>query len=179
MKRKLKRCSYALFNSEIWPNINKDATLHPSLAWAEIQSFIKGSSLSLGIINSGSFFCPFLEQENGILSLEHYCKIGKKRASMFRDTRTLIYDLFLKYEKEKKKLFMYDDADAVFHIYSQIQKFGYHGHRVHSFTVDEVQDCSEAMLQLLFTISDNPDGFFFCGDTAQTIEQGTTLVMSD
>jgi hypothetical protein len=72
---------------------------------------------------------------------------------------------------------MYDDADAVFHIYSHIVRAGYHGDRVHSFTVDEVQDCSEAMLQLLFLISNNPDGFFFCGDTAQTIEQGVFLFL--
>jgi superfamily I DNA/RNA helicase len=110
------------------------------------------------------------------LTLEEYSNIGKKRASMLKGDRPAIYELFLKYEKEKKRLFLYDESDAVFHIYSQIVKFGYQGSNIHSFTVDEVQDCSEAMLQLLFLISNNPNGFFFCGDTAQTIEQGMFII---
>jgi hypothetical protein len=51
-----------------------------------------------------------------------------------------VYDLFEKYEKEKRALCAFDMCDVVHHIWTQIQARPYSGTPIHSMVVDETQD---------------------------------------
>lgn len=53
------------------------------------MSYIKGSAEAM-------------DTPNGRLSLEQYLEVGRKRAPNFsKDTRRLVYSVYLKYEREK------------------------------------------------------------------------------
>jgi hypothetical protein len=109
---------------------------------------------------------------------------------MFSGDRSEIYAMFQIYQKVCAGMFgkfkrnlgancvlhtelgMYDKIDVVRHIYQHIKQNGYKGKPVHDVYVDEVQDLTQAELKLFFLICKINGGFFFAGDTAQTIERG-------
>ena len=168
---------YNDFVRKIWPkmakghqaNQNKKYQLkyHPSLVYTEIISYIKGLRQSL-------------DSPNGYLSEEDYLNIGSKLSPMFdANDRKDIYGLFKLYEKEKKALGRIDKLDVVYSIYGNIMREGYNGDAIHMITVDEVQDLTQAELWLFFLICKTPGGFFFAGDTAQTIERGVGFRFCD
>ena len=82
------------FIDSMWPAISKEdrksrkadkIQVNPILIWMEIKSFIKGSSHAL-------------QTTNGYLSLEEYCKLGRKMAPNFANRRKIAYQLFERYE---------------------------------------------------------------------------------
>lgn len=170
--------------ADAWKDFKK--IFDPNLVWTEINSFIKGS---VGAI----------EKKEGFLSESEYFELGAKKAPMFsnstdsRVSRKSIYELFKLYEKIKSSgittpstinqraqhYTYYDMMDLVKHLYEHIKTHGYTGDYFHNVFVDEVQDLNEASLQLFFLICKNPKGFFMCGDTAQTIERGSSFRFCD
>ena len=136
---------------------------HPSLVWTEIQSYIKGSVESL--------LSP-----NGYLTLDQYLHLGRNRSLISIPQREAIYKFFLLYEKKKTG---YDMQDLVYHIYSRIKHEGYRGVLMRNVFVDEVQDFTQAALQLIMEVCPYQSGFFLTGDTCQTIARGVGFRFSE
>ncbi|KAJ4463101.1 putative lupus brain antigen [Paratrimastix pyriformis] len=159
---------YPYFAAHMYPKMHEGA-LEPfpaALVWTEIQTHIKGSAEAF-------------ETKAGCLSRDQYLAVGAKRSSMEPADRTAIYGLFQRYEQLKKREELYDRADFVFHLYGQLRTGGYKGIPIHSVTVDEVQDWTQAALKVLFQVCRQPDGFFFGGDTCQTIARGVGFRFCD
>ena len=163
--------TYEYFENEMIKNLNfvregeliqlkfDSDTFHPSVIWTEIQSHIKGS---LGALNS----------KYGFLSRKQYVSLGKRRGLINKAGRDRIYDYFMAYDRQKRLIGAFDLQDIIFHLYSQLKYEGYRGTIIHSITIDEVQDFSQSTLQLLMMICKQQNGFFFTGDTCQTIARG-------
>lgn len=159
--------TYQVFKNEFWRKMTKKNKVdyHPSLVWTEIISFIKGS-------------VEALHSEDGIITLENYQSIGNKRAASFTADRDTIYELFLAYQRIKRSLGMFDEADVVHHIYHRLE------HRIpswsiHEIYVDETQDFTQAELSVIIRSCRNPNRLFFTGDTAQSIMRGIAFRFSD
>jgi superfamily I DNA/RNA helicase len=157
--------------------------LQPNLVFTEIMTHIKGSLESL-------------ETQTGFLSRDEYLSLGRKQSTMEAGTREKVYSLFEVYRDLCKRENVYDKADIVYHIYQQVKpdttRTGdakgnaqsqsqsqsqaptsrYKGAPIHALCADEVQDLSQAELRLFFALNIPSNGFFFAGDTAQTIEKG-------
>ena len=92
LQNQRKEINYDSFFHNIWPRMtqaNKNP-YHPSLVFTEIFSYIKGSAEAL---------------ENGKpLDLKKYEQLGRKRCPNFEGNRSIVYDLFKKYEKTKNDL---------------------------------------------------------------------------
>ena len=159
--------TYEVFTSTLWPKMvrrdtKKQPTLHPTLVWTEIMSFIKGSADAL---------------ESGELNLEEYQNVGKKMAPNFRSNREDIYELYRKYKDLKKSRLMFDECDLVHNVYRRLQ----HAPQlpVDQFYVDEAQDLTQAELFLLIHCCRDSNGLFFSGDTAQSIMKGVSFRFAD
>ena len=162
--------TYQIFQSEIWPKMKKTSKekidYHPTLVWTEIRSFIKGSAEAL-------------LRENGVLSLEDYESLGRKKAPNFLADRKVVYDLFLVYQRVRSSNRMFDEADLVFNIHRRLQTIAAPEWSIHQFYVDETQDFTQAELSLLIRCCRVPNDLFFTGDTAQSIMRGIAFRFND
>jgi len=149
---------YDRFSSHYFPRFNETLTSEASVVYTEIMSHIKGSLQAL-------------HSEKGRLSREEYRQLSQQRqSSLSEKQRDRIYDAFEKYERLKSQEYRdYDTLDVVHHVYSTLSLEGYRGVTVDSVYVDEVQDLTPAEITLFKFISENPRGFVFAGDTAQTV----------
>jgi ankyrin repeat protein len=176
---------FEIFRTRIWPKLcttlSKTQVKNVSAAslFQEIHSYIKGSSNALRSID-------------GRLTREEYNELGAKMAPNFKKTlaedlpgdrsasRDFVFDLFLKYEEEKKMLGGYDVSDVVFHIWSQLaQQPAEERTLIHSIFVDETQDFTQAELALFVRIAKEKNDLFFSGDTCQTIAYGVGFRFED
>ena len=162
--------TYHVFQSEIWPKMKKSLKekidFHPTLVWTEIRSFIKGSAEAL-------------VSEKGVLSLEDYESLGRKKAPNFLADRSLVYNLFLVYQRVRSSYRMFDEADLVFSIHRRLQSIPAPDWSIHQFYVDETQDFTQAELSLLIRCCRFPNHSFFTGDTAQSIMRGIAFRFDD
>jgi hypothetical protein len=176
---------FDVFCSRIWPRIRNTLTKHeiknvsPGSLFQEIHSYIKGSAESL-------------RSANGRLTRQEYNNLGAKMApnfikSLMEDlpgdrsgSRDFVYDLYELYEREKSHIRGYDISDAVFHIWSQLQKSpNQPGTDIHSIFVDETQDFTQAELSLFLRVCQDKNDMFFSGDTAQCIASGVGFRFED
>ena len=162
--------TYQVFQNEIWPKMKKSLKekidYHPTLVWTEIRSFIKGSAEAL-------------MSDKGVLSLEDYESLGRKKAPSFTADRKVVYSLFLVYQREHSRNRMFDEADLVFNIHRRLQSIPAPEWSVHQFYVDETQDFTQAELSLLIRCCRFSDKLFFTGDTAQSIMRGIAFRFDD
>jgi superfamily I DNA/RNA helicase len=93
--------------------------------------------------------------------------------------RDMIYDLFLQYESIKREMQCYDISDVCHHIWRNLKKEGYSGVPLHSFSVDETQDCTQAELRIFIAVCSDKNDMFFSGDTCQTISSGVGFRFED
>ena len=163
------------FIDSMWPTISKEdrksrkadkLRVNPILIWMEIKSFIKGSSHAL-------------QTTTGYLSLEEYCKLGRKMAPNFANRRKVAYQLFLRYEQMKKRNGYFDECDVVFNLFRRLSRLDDINWCIHQFYIDEVQDFTQAELTLLLHCCRWPNGLFLTGDTAQSIMRGVSFRFSD
>ena len=161
------------FVNEIWPKIkhhSSDKTIDPLLVWMEIKSFIKGSLAAV-------------QSEHGYLSAKEYEALGRKMAVNFTTNRSEIYELFERYhdyKHRKRNLNLFDEMDLVHHLYQKLIKINIDlPWVIHHFYIDEVQDFTQAELNLLLHISREPNGLFLTGDTAQSIMRGISFRFED
>jgi ankyrin repeat protein len=174
---------FKVFQTDIWPKLCKSKTqvtnVSPASLFQEIHSYIKGSSNALRSVD-------------GRLTRQEYNDLGAKMAPNFKKTlaedlpgdrsasRDFVFDLFLKYEEEKKMLGGYDISDVVFHIWSQLaQQPAEERTLIHSIFVDETQDFTQAELALFVRIAKEKNDLFFSGDTCQTIAYGVGFRFED
>ncbi|KAJ7371741.1 TPR and ankyrin repeat-containing protein 1 [Desmophyllum pertusum] len=162
--------TYQVFLTEIWPKMKKSSKekieYHPTLVWTEIRSFIKGSAEAL--------LC-----ENGVLSLEDYESLGRKKAPNFSAERKVVYDMFRVYQRVHSSNRMFDEADLVFNIHRRLQSIPAPDWSVHQFYVDETEDFTQAELSILIRCCRFPNALFFTGDTAQSIMRGIAFRFDD
>ncbi|XP_033107816.1 TPR and ankyrin repeat-containing protein 1-like [Anneissia japonica] len=159
--------TYEVFASHFWTKINKKRlNYHPTLVWIEFRSFIKGSIEALHTVN-------------GMLNLEDYQKIGKKRATNFTGDRSEVFELFKNYEHMKRQHMYFDEADVVFNIYRRLQDVEVPDWAIHQIYVDETQDFTQAELALLIRCCSDPNALFLTGDTAQSIMRGIAFRFED
>ena len=159
------------FQKYIWKKIRKEGSkFDPLLVWTEIQSFIKGS---LEALNS----------EGGTLSEEDYAQIGSKKAPSFSWSRSKVYKLFKAYSNLKhadSELDTFDNGDFIYHLYQRLKNIEHSCKwSIDYIYIDEVQDFTQAELSVIAQCCKNPNGFFFAGDTAQTIIKGVAFRFED
>jgi tetratricopeptide (TPR) repeat protein/phosphotransferase system HPr-like phosphotransfer protein len=132
-----------------------------SVLYREISSVIKGSMSAA--------------EEGGCMSLETYVALSENRSSagLNADERRHYYSLFEAYQDLKsREIEDYDIADFVYHVYSHLLSKNPLKLRFQNVYVDEVQDLTMLQVAILRFVCDDWKGFFFAGDTAQTIAQG-------
>ena len=105
--------------------------------------------------------------------------LGRKRCPNFNHDRDTIYDLFERYEQEKKRRFLFDVIDFVAHIHRRLLKLGYTGTPIEAVTRDEVQDFTCAELVLDMFCCQDANSMFYTGDTCQTITRGVGFRFTD
>ena len=126
------------------------------------RSYIKGSREAM-------------HTDKGFLSREAYFDMSSKLSPLPPEMRSYAYDAFEEYLKRKRKHNLYDLCDVVFHLFWQKKRHV----RISKAVIDEVQDLTMAEIALLHSVTDNEDGFFICGDTAQTISRGVGFRFTD
>ncbi|CAB4292904.1 unnamed protein product [Prunus armeniaca] len=155
-----KEVNLARFSTSYWSHFNIQLTkkLDPSKVFTEIISHIKGR---LGVTEAG----------DGKLSRGDYVQRSEGRASnLSKEKREMIYDIFLVYEKKKKKNVEFDVTDFVNDIHRRLRREKYKGHEMDFVYIDEVQDLTVNQIRLFKHVCRNvEEGFVFSGDTAQAI----------
>ena len=159
--------TYQVFKNEMWPKMTKKRKVHyhPTLVWTEIRSFLKGS-------------VEALHSRDGYITLEEYQHLGRKRAPSFSADRETVYDLFLAYQRVKRSMRMFDEADLVHDIYRRLQDYVPEW-SIHEMYVDETQDFTQAELSVIIRCCRDPNRLFFTGDTAQSIMRGIAFRFND
>ncbi|KNE71872.1 hypothetical protein AMAG_16301 [Allomyces macrogynus ATCC 38327] len=155
LHRKDKTVDFGRFERAYYPLLPKPVrAFDPAFLWTQIQGVICGS-------------LEALQSPDGVLTKDGYIGLAARRMSTLSESdRATIYDGYVWYARKKRARHEWDMADVVRHIYV-------HGSEVprdiEYVYVDEAQDLSMAQIALLSLICANPAGFFFAGDTAQTI----------
>ncbi|KAI3972839.1 hypothetical protein MKX01_019497 [Papaver californicum] len=165
-----KEINFDRFNSFYWPHFNSEMTkkLDSSTVFTEIISHIKG-----GLIDG--------RVPDGKLSKEDYKSLSLGRVSILSmETREMIYDIFIDYEKKKVLNGEFDLSDFVIHLHSLLKNGSYRGDDMDFVYIDEVQDLTMGQIGLFKYICSNfEEGFVFSGDTAQTIARGIDFRFQD
>ena len=161
------------FKEMIWPKIAHQCKLtnrvDPMLVWLEIQSFIKGSEVSI--------------TKGFPLNLTEYMAIGNKIAPNFSSHREVIFKLYKCYEQYKQNLrhscYLFDECDLIIDLHQRLKKTRDVPWSIHSVYIDEVQDFTQAELAVFIHCSRDPNSMFFTGDTAQSIMRGIAFRFQD
>ncbi|KAF7797816.1 hypothetical protein EIP86_009022 [Pleurotus ostreatoroseus] len=168
--RRRRQCLVSLdvFMAEYWQHLPQRLTnaLDPADVFAEIIGVIKGSEQTL-------------KEASGYLSRETYLNLSCRANATHSHQREIVYDLFEAYTKLKRIRRDYDAADRSHAIVRFLQSTDLDLPMIHYVHVDEVQDNSMIDVLIFCLICRNPNGFFYGGDTAQTISEGSTFRFQD
>ncbi|CAE6504601.1 unnamed protein product, partial [Rhizoctonia solani] len=152
--------SFSDFKHKYWPRFDTTLThnLDPALVFSEILGVIKGYSQNM-------------------TKNDYLWRLGPRRSPLLTDVRHKVYAIYEAYTGLCRRNREIDSADRTQKILS--------GYRVppesqvdHIF-VDEVQDHLMSEVYLIQSLCSNPDGGYWCGDTAQTINAGSSFRMED
>ncbi|VFQ72468.1 unnamed protein product [Cuscuta campestris] len=167
---KRKEVNFDRFCCLYWPRFNSQLTkiLDVAKVFTEIISHIKGAFQAC-------------EKSDAKLSRDKYISMSDKRISTLNEKkREAIYDIFLDYEKMKKKRGEFDLADLVNDIHLRLNEENWEGDKLDFVYIDEVQDLTMRQILLFKYVCQNVDeGFIFSGDTAQTIAKGVDFRFED
>ncbi|KDN40057.1 hypothetical protein RSAG8_08378, partial [Rhizoctonia solani AG-8 WAC10335] len=152
--------SFGDFKSQYWPTFDPNLTrdLNPALVFSEILGVIKGY---------GSNFTKD----------EYLSELSHKKSPLLTDVRDKVYAIYEAYTRLCRKRNEIDSADRTQKILS-----GYHvtpQSQVDYIFVDEVQDHLMSDVYLIQSLCSNLDGGYWCGDTAQTINVGSSFRIKD
>ncbi|KAF8244421.1 hypothetical protein K440DRAFT_663457 [Wilcoxina mikolae CBS 423.85] len=171
-RRRAQTVDYTLFRSEYWKQFPTNLTKshEPGLVFSEFMGVIKGSAVT--------------ESDLGSLSRDEYLQLSRKKAPTFpSEQRDVVYDLYLLYEKQKKRNGDKDGIDRVVSLlkflHSDTELRRVIGGYFEELYVDEVQDQRCLDLILLLKLIKNPRGIHFAGDTAQCISKDSTFRFAD
>ncbi|KDQ17167.1 hypothetical protein BOTBODRAFT_29982 [Botryobasidium botryosum FD-172 SS1] len=157
--------SFDDFVGDCWSRMNPQITrrLNPALVWSEIMGVIRGSE---GAVNT----------TNGYISQSAYLALGHKAQTAFARYPEDVYRVFELY-LAKRRPGVRDAADRT---HMLLKKFSLGNCNPIDFLyVDEVQDNMVVDTRLLRKLCPNPHGFFWAGDTAQTISVECTFRFAD
>ncbi|XP_066484289.1 TPR and ankyrin repeat-containing protein 1 isoform X2 [Tiliqua scincoides] len=159
--------TYSVFANEFWPQMVKGkCPYNPALVWKEIKSFLKGSFEALN-------------SRHGVLTEQEYKKLGRKRSPNFKEDRSEIYQLFLRYQQIRSQGGYFDEEDVLYKLSQRLSNLTDLPWCIHELYGDEIQDFTQAELVLLMKCIDNPNAMFLTGDTAQSIMKGVAFRFSD
>ncbi|KAG6515462.1 uncharacterized protein LOC121971003 [Zingiber officinale] len=165
-----KEVNYEKFFGSYWPHFNEQLTkmVDPSIVFTQIISHIKGG-LQSGMVHTSR------------LSREEYLLLSEKRFStLSRQSREIIYEIFIDYENQKLLASEYDLTDFTNYLHHQLSCDGYVGDKIDFVYIDEVQDLTMRQIALLKYVCRNfKEGYTFAGDTAQTIARGIDFRFED
>ncbi|KDN40059.1 hypothetical protein RSAG8_08380, partial [Rhizoctonia solani AG-8 WAC10335] len=149
--------SFSDFKHQYWPRFDTlTHKLNPALVFSEIIGVIKGYG-------------------DNLTRDEYHRK--SKRSPLSTDDRNDIYTIYEAYTRLRLRNHQMDSADRTHKILS-----GYRvppESQVDCLFVDEVQDHLMSDVYLIQSLCSNPDGGYWCGDTAQTINAGSSFRMQD
>ena len=161
------------FKVDYWPGLPRSLTRSVSvnLVFSEIMGVIKGSA------SSGKSLT--------FLSRQDYLNRSCRLAPVFKaeDDRSVVYDIFERYEEMKKKNQDVDSVDRVMRMMRAIRRNASLKQLLEStfdeVYIDEVQDQRCVDIQLFLEFIKDSRGLHFAGDTAQAISQDSTFRFSD
>ncbi|KAF8459286.1 P-loop containing nucleoside triphosphate hydrolase protein [Kalaharituber pfeilii] len=171
MRRVARMINYNVYRDQYWKKYvyDREKGFEPDLVFSEILGIIKGST------SSKRKFQP--------LSREEYLELSARRAPVFTDARSTVYDIYQSYERKKGSLGDRDDIDRVTYLLGSLEEDQNLKRSVQSLFdevyVDEVQDNKLLEIDLLLTLVRNPRGIHFAGDTAQCISRDNTFRFQD
>ncbi|KAG9091377.1 hypothetical protein FRC06_000591 [Ceratobasidium sp. 370] len=151
------------FKYGYWPKIDHALTrnLDPGLVFSEILGVIKG-------------YRETLSRDDYVSNLSH------RKSPLLLHARDRVYAIFEAYSKRARIRNQIDAADRTRAI---LEAHGSNplseASKVEYIFVDEVQDQLILDIHLLQSLCSNPDGGYWCGDTAQTISVGSSFRMKD
>ncbi|QRV78447.1 UvrD-helicase domain protein [Ceratobasidium sp. AG-Ba] len=151
------------FKYTYWPKLNHVLTrnLDPGLVFSEILGVIKGCGQDL-------------TEDSYLNSLSH------KRSPLLMNVRDRVYAIFEAYSKQCRVRNQIDNADRTRAILAAHERHPFpQASQVDYVFVDEVQDQLMLDIHLLQSLCKNPDGGYWCGDTAQTISVGSSFRIKD
>ncbi|KAG9099397.1 hypothetical protein FS749_001369 [Ceratobasidium sp. UAMH 11750] len=151
------------FKYGYWPKFDHILTrnLDPGLVFSEILGVIKGS----GEIPS---------RDDYVSNLSH------RKSPLLLHARDRVYALFEAYSKEARARNQIDAADRIRAILTAHDSSPLpEASQVEYIFVDEVQDQLILDIHLLQSLCSNPNGGYWCGDTAQTINVGSSFRIKD
>jgi len=127
--------------------------------WTQIRSFIKGSVEALLKPGATKF-----------ISLDEYLdfvKFGSSRCRLPKQQREIAYELFVKYEKEKDRLDLWDDCDLLTAVHKKFDEAKFNNTfpeelYYDKLYVDEVQDYTQSEIALFFKLC-KPGNLFLAG----------------
>ncbi|KDQ15746.1 hypothetical protein BOTBODRAFT_31632 [Botryobasidium botryosum FD-172 SS1] len=158
--------SFEDFVSQYWTDHLLTKDLDPAIVWSEIMGVIRGSETAV-------------ETMNGYLSESQYLKLSRRAQTTFAKYPAQVYGIFEAYMKRKKNSGVVDPAERTHDLLRAISSGYQPKHRIDFLYVDEVQDNLLIDTRLLYALCPNPHGFFWAGDTAQTISVGCTFKFSE
>ncbi|KAL8933685.1 MAG: hypothetical protein Q9216_006254 [Gyalolechia sp. 2 TL-2023] len=164
---------FAKFELDYWPRLPQNVTsqLPLPLVYAEIMGVIKGSATSISSLNP--------------LTLEEYLHKSSRIAPNFtlESERTLVYQVFERYETLKRGRQAVDYADRVVDILRAIQTEPSLRRMLSSvfdeIYIDEVQDQRCVDITLFLHLLKDGRGFYAGGDTAQAISRDLNFRFAD
>ena len=161
------------FKLDYWPGLPRSLTrrVGVNLVFAEIMGVIKGSA------SSGKSLT--------FLSRQDYLNRSCRLAPVFKaeDDRSVVYDIFERYEEMRKENQDVDNVDRVVRMMKAIRRNASLKQLLEStfdeVYIDEVQDQRCVDIQLFLEFIKDSRGLHFAGDTAQAISQDSTFRFSD
>ncbi|KAK0245331.1 hypothetical protein EDD85DRAFT_800629 [Armillaria nabsnona] len=164
VKRHTGVITFESFRESYWSHFPEPLTrgLDPALVFSEIIGIIEGSAETLS-------------DQKPYLSRDAYLDLSTRRQSTFADLRCKVYQLFELYVHEKKLRGEYDTGDRTHQILKHFTERGIPGQDLDHIYIDEVQDNMLIDTMVLRALCSNADGFFWAGDTAQTIYVGSSF----
>jgi len=167
--------TFSSFKQEVY---NGDKGLCPLIVWTNIRSFIKGSI--------EAFQCPnFTVPKEEYLSLVNF---GKKRCRLSIEQRTIVYEVFLKYQKKMAEIGAWDNCERILALIQRLLAAKNSNPEMFEdvdawckwskIYVDEVQDYTQAEILLFFHLS-GPGNLFLAGDPAQNVTKGVEFRFDD
>ncbi|KAG9118851.1 hypothetical protein FRC07_006433, partial [Ceratobasidium sp. 392] len=151
------------FKYNYWPKLKHGLTynLDPGLVFSEILGVIKG-------------YGENLSKDDYVSNLTH------KKSPLLAHARDRVYAIFEAYSTQALVQKQIDTADRTRLILNAHDSNPLpDDFRVNYIFVDEVQDQLMIDIHLLQSLCSNPNGGYWCGDTAQTISVGSSFRIKD
>ncbi|EUC54068.1 UvrD-helicase domain protein [Rhizoctonia solani AG-3 Rhs1AP] len=154
--------TFSEFKHQYWPSFNYKLTrnLNPALVFSEILGVIKGYGRNLTVD-------------------EYLSELSHKKSPLLMDVRDRVYAIYEAYTKLCNQRFEIDNADRTQKILSNYRVPLESRVDYMQVFIDEVQDHLMSDVYLLQSLCSNLDGGYWCGDTAQTINVGSSFRIKD